>query len=811
MEKPLYFGYVKAMFNAMGFLCIAIGTLFLFGTAPILKFVPFIVLAFAMLTYPSQSVSSDEEIGLGMMKMIMGFVMVVIFSFFTFRDLMGMQLLLWISLSSIAAAFFICIPVLEVEGDGIGAGAMKKMQNVFKKAGELFGENIMKKVDEEKRGSFLGKILKWFIYLMIIGFVFSIGLEIFSSFAVTDYAIGSVSMGIAPFLGLVLCVFSVYGGFKLRNKMNTVNPMLMGIFGGIGLLTGSFALMNNIVSFIVFALVVGFGVLVSMPVDKAKPFIGIPILLIALATTTIAYPDVMGESVFGIWWPTIDYNIDATIGPILDNIQSPMSTLGQGYGCLINPQACYADFQPQTSTKESIKSVEVTQVESITISKIEEETNYFMVIATVENRGKEDAENIRIVPKELTYAQGIQAEAAEEIDGSVEIRCPNSSVGDSCVLDKLITGEIRELIMTYTIDNTDKLDPGNYVSVGLDIEYDIDIMGQVDVMVMDEDYYLKLSKNKELQISEQITEDTGGPVRMGLALMRNQMPVRDNLEGVPVLLSLTNQGPGIVEKVINAKIDISDIEEIPSACDKHSSGDYYLDGLDAIMEPGDEEDKLESGESVKAVCTSRVPDINVEQKTFAITGTVKYTYSSGKGIKIPIEFISEEDDGAGGGGTGDEDDYGDDDSGTEDDDTDDSVTGCTDSDGGENYFYEGTVTNESETHRDSCIRTETLTEYYCDGGKIKSREYDCPNGCVMKETDGVAIGVCNGGNHEEDFCTDEDGGLDYFTSASTGGVLDTCKDSDKLEEGYCNIESGMPIYVEYTCPNGCESGACRVS
>ncbi|UCG95614.1 MAG: hypothetical protein JSV92_01020 [archaeon] len=823
IEKPLYMGYVKAMFNAMGFLCISIGTLFLFGTAPLLKFIPFLVLAFAMMTYPTQSVSNEEEIGLGMMKMLLGVIMVVIFAFFTFIDLLTMQPLLWISLSAIAAGFFISIPVLEVKGDDLGANVMKKMQKTFSKAGEALGGGIMEKVEKGKRGAFLGKMIKIFIILIIIFIIFSVCSELLFSFGLPDYSIGSTSMTIAPILGLMLCVFSVFMGFKLREKMNTVNPMLLGICGGIGLFAGSIALMHDIVSFIVFALVVGFGILVSMPVDKAKPLLGIPILLIALATTTIAYPDVMGEAVFGIWWPTIDYNIESTIGPLIQGFQSPMGTLGQGYECLVNPQQCYVDYQPTTSTKESIRSVEVTNIDPIGIGKIDERTDEFMVIATVENRGKEDARNIRLIPKKPILAHGIEGED-EVIVGSVEIRCPDGSVssGDNpqCTVDKLITGEIRELVLNYFI-NQGRLDPGNYVSTGLDIEYETEIMGQVDVMVMDNDYYLKLSKNNKLGRSEQVTEDTGGPVRLGLALMRNQMPVRDNLQGVPVMLYLDNQGPGVVERIIDAEVDINDLEAGKS-CTPGGPGDYDLEGLGDLYEPDlkkevDNDYKLKSREHVSGTCISIVPDIQVEQKTFALNGRVVYTYSHGRERKIPIEFISDtEGGGTTGGGVS-------------------AEEGCEDTDGGLNYFTAGTTTEsgggtgtasqcyivyDDDEHRfESC---ENWCQNYVngEGGMVCDPYSDCSSVDDSPVEWDCTYGGSAKGNEGADCadiptqdprikncrlircgCMEENGGRD------TEEYTDECdSDTGTVTEWYCDGDTAAS--KTYVCPLGCGDGAC---
>ncbi len=66
-------------------------------------------------------------------------------------------------------------------------------------------------------------------------------------------------------------------------------------------------------------------------------------------------------------------------------------------------------------------------------------------------------------------------------------------------------------------------------------------------------------------------------------------------------------------------------------------------------------------------------------------------------------------------------------------------------------------------------------------------------------------------------CTDSDGGLDYFTkgtvtictftdtSGGCGAIVDRC-DGNVLTENYCDGTDGKS--VKYTCPYGCEDGAC---
>jgi hypothetical protein len=67
-------------------------------------------------------------------------------------------------------------------------------------------------------------------------------------------------------------------------------------------------------------------------------------------------------------------------------------------------------------------------------------------------------------------------------------------------------------------------------------------------------------------------------------------------------------------------------------------------------------------------------------------------------------------------------------------------------------------------------------------------------------------------------CTDSDGGKNYYVRGSLGGLcagggscgswIDSCRDS-VLTEYFCDGNNVNTNFVTYTCPNGCENGACK--
>jgi len=629
-----YMGYIRAFFRTCGFIFIALGTFFIFWNAPLLKFIPLIVLSIAITSNPYGTVRTDMEVGLSVLNMMLGVLMVIFFGVIFFEA--KSELLLYGSLLLISAGFFITIPFSKNDRED----SASKMLNSFYKAGESMGQGLKKMVKVGSSGIF--KIIILFIFAILI--LYFAGYFFFFVFVlISSELLVLIQNGLSLTLGMGMAILAIIIGIKFGN---TLNGKILGILGGIGILLGSVALINDLIALVVFSLVVGMGILSAVPVDRLKTFIGIPIVMIALMTTTMAYPDVMGTTVFGPWWPTIDYNLDNTLGPLLQGIKSPLETMGTGYQCLINPVECYQNYEPQTSTKKSIRSVEVTRLEVIGDDKIDKSPDTVMIIATVENKGKEDAENIEVVPWVPFYSQGIDDGT---IAGTVKIKCENGEpieftetnykTKTGCNIPKLLAGEIREFVLNYSFNN---LIRGNYISYGANVTYDLNLKGQVDVMVMDEDYYYKLARSNELSRKEQVTEDTGGPIRLGLALMRNEMPVKDNITGVPVLLYLKNQGPGILKDIKSAEVDISDIEGVEGIyCKPDETGDRKLIDLDEYMRNGNqfkEVKEIESGKSLSSTCISKVPDISVEQKTFAITGEVDYTYMHSMERKIMVDF-----------------------------------------------------------------------------------------------------------------------------------------------------------------------------
>lgn len=411
---------------------------------------------------------------------------------------------------------------------------------------------------------------------------------------------------------------------------------------------GSLAFANlpvsqGLIGYFFFILIVTFGVVSAAPVVNARPLIGVPIIFIAIMSATVAYPDIMGEATFGQWWPKIDHFMESNINPILQNLKKPLGTIGEGFRAISNPVAYYQNYQPQTSTKETVNAVEISSFEPIGPEKITMSQQAFPVSLVVENKGGELAKNIKVDPEPPEYSSGT---AAGETAGSVVIRYGENTTPTSKI-DKLWPGGLREFVLNYTVGEGEYLQRGNYITMPAKIRYKYNVSGKVELEVLNKDYYNKLARSDNLNKRELTTQDTGGPVRLGVALMKNKMPIKDNTPGLPIMLYLENQGPGVIGKVESAYIDISDLSEeegktIYCTAGDVSKGDKQenLQGLEGYMKGTDETGGkiLKQGEKLKAYCFADVPNINVDQKTYQLRGEVQYQYYDEEEYEMEVDF-----------------------------------------------------------------------------------------------------------------------------------------------------------------------------
>ena len=141
---------------------------------------------------------------------------------------------------------------------------------------------------------------------------------------------------------------------------------------------------------------------------------------------------------------------------------------------------------------------------------------------------------------------------------------------------------------------------------------------------------------------------------------------------------------------------------------------------------------------------------------------------------------------------------------------------CTDTDGGMDVGVFGSCSfGPFDPNQDSCDTSQIVMENYCDVNDIgipicRIHGFYCPFGC--------SGGVCLPGNETASYCTDTDGGVNYYvrgtanlTSATniTGSAFtDTCIGHGLTEVSCANAPNVAIMFQKYFCPDGCSDGAC---
>ncbi len=125
--------------------------------------------------------------------------------------------------------------------------------------------------------------------------------------------------------------------------------------------------------------------------------------------------------------------------------------------------------------------------------------------------------------------------------------------------------------------------------------------------------------------------------------------------------------------------------------------------------------------------------------------------------------------------------------------------GCTDTDGGRDYYSFGYVyKHEGIIFPDKCFQNR-VREAYCLEDRISHRYYTCPNGCLD--------GKCLDRLYK---CSDSDDN-NYYTAGFVtkypeGRFEDYCVLDKFLVEYRCRNNDISKIW--YTCPYGCKKGRC---
>lgn len=622
MRRP--FTYIKPFFRTLGFTFLSFGLLLFFGDRPVFRMIPLVIAGTGILTYPSGITSEERgkknfEKVMSTMRTFYGFILVIIF-LWTFKSTWTTWQL-GASFAFLSLAFFFVFPKLG----GFGEGTSDEIGKAFAKAGSAMGEGVKKKLGGGPP-SLVIFLPIWFAGIILPFVLLKFGL------------LKSVVIGTVLAIGF-------YWLYKVARKGH-YGAAFSGICGLVGLLLGAWALVGSTVAVVIFSSVVFLGLMTAVPLPEARPVMGMIILPMAVMAATAAYPSVMGEAVFGGWWPTVYSRVrgvQRSMGPMMQQFGQVQTSLGRGWTCLASPQECYKIYKPNTQVEESYASLSFTELSPMGIPRItappdKVDGGYeFKAITTLENQLQEEKiNNIEVSGislKRLSKKKNPQEKEDVATVGSAKISGGECWKEETCTISKLLPGSTRQLTLDYRING--QVPPGGYVQYGARAEFDISTSATLDIEILSEEEWKELSKAGKLSREEKTSTFRWGPVSIGVSAARKQ-PLKEGWT-VPVTLSFENRGQGAMTGAPTVSFEHSS-EKLQSElndCKKSLEKGLRTSFDNKKVKIGEGSDGksiegLPEGEHLLASCSitlpKNLPPEGVAKRTVGLTADASYTY-----------------------------------------------------------------------------------------------------------------------------------------------------------------------------------------
>jgi hypothetical protein len=352
---------------------------------------------------------------------------------------------------------------------------------------------------------------------------------------------------------------------------------------GIGIGTSSL----QIIFISVFALSVFSGWVAG---SDGRPALGILMILITLFAFTFTATGVMGQAVFGYWWPQVYAFGEAVTAPLIPLWEQVQTGMADSWLMLSNPMGYYnqmAKRQQATKTvpKEggTVKSIEVTRTELFTTVSGELEPALDPLVGTMEvqNQGEFDADYIKLKvwatwqdPQTLEetctgtfYSDNFKCSSDVTPTITPDGNCQTGSCEWSSTTYpreiKLVTfifakGDDGGWIvpgpdpsLTACIDcgipeNATYVHGGQTVKVNTNVSYSYKVNVSIPVEVIEFKTYTDLLQAKEITLQDLTSQYTGGPVKA--TLWSQRQPIRAG-EASLFVASIYNDGGGVIDKI----------------------------------------------------------------------------------------------------------------------------------------------------------------------------------------------------------------------------------------------------------------------
>ncbi len=194
-------------------------------------------------------------------------------------------------------------------------------------------------------------------------------------------------------------------GVNIFNYMKRGGSDTFAFVSGILILAGVFFGMLNLTwgsaTWIIFVSVGLVGALTAFRSHAAeRGAMGAPLVALLLITLSTSYPALLGESIFGAWWPSVESSLTTITGPLGDAFSQMQGGFGSAFSMVTNPSGYYEQEMARQQTTANIKSGGTTK--SIDVSEFSFQINNvpeqpLVASAILENKGEFKATNIKAV------------------------------------------------------------------------------------------------------------------------------------------------------------------------------------------------------------------------------------------------------------------------------------------------------------------------------------------------------------------------------------------------------------------------------
>jgi hypothetical protein len=183
-----------------------------------------------------------------------------------------------------------------------------------------------------------------------------------------------------------------------------------------------------------------------------RPFIGIVIIIFSLFAFSASFTGVVGQSIFGVWWPQVESfttSIMEPIGPMFGQLQTGIS---DSWLMFTDPMGYYNKLQQSTQASTSkvtqggsVKSIEINSIQLFTSITGQFDPIYESLIGSVEieNKGEFNADNIKLNmwaswtdPKTVSATRTVLPVTTGEFASNINCHSATKNLESYCEWDK---------------------------------------------------------------------------------------------------------------------------------------------------------------------------------------------------------------------------------------------------------------------------------------------------------------------------------------------------------------------------------------